>query len=159
MRLRESVRSSTARTPWRACDGSVAPIKGISSFRRGYPFPFPHGCGGGCGSCAALTKVGHSLSQKRMAPFRSPKRKAALPVSGLNNCAACGMYCYVHGFAMSLCESVRPSTARTPWRAVDEGVRRQTGCKTKNDRIGVLLVKPTTSNIKIRGSYQKNDLN
>ena len=37
-------------------------------------------------------KGGHSLSQKRMAPFRSPKRKVfTLQVSDLNNSYACGM--------------------------------------------------------------------
>ena len=84
-------------------DGSffVRPRKGGLFFRalRG---------GGGAARDAAAGQRGDSLSEENP-PFGTPRerrgdtpRPRALAVCGLKSCAACGIGCGVHGFAMSL---------------------------------------------------------
>ena len=82
---------------------------------------------------------GAILSRERMAPFRSPKRTRGespstppLQTSSSKSCAACGIRCGVHGFAMNPYVSLRLATAPYYREARVTFPRRQTACRMRH---------------------------
>ena len=76
-----------------------------------------------------------SFSEREYPPYTpkrkdegSPPRPPTLQVWGLKSCAACGIGCGVHGFAMNPCDSTHPATAPYYREARVTVERRQTAC-------------------------------
>ena len=85
-------------------------------------------------------KGGYSLSQKENIPLTPPRertrgeppRPPTLQVWGLKSCAACGIRCGVHGFAMNPCDSLPTATAPYYREARVTFARRQTACRMRH---------------------------
>ena len=71
---------------------------------------------------------GDTLFQKRVSPFKSPKRNFTLAVCSSKSCTRCAIRCGVHGFAMNPCDSTHPATAPYYREARVTVERRQTAC-------------------------------
>ncbi len=90
--------------------------------------------------CGDAAKGGYSLSQKENIPLTPPRertrgeppRPPTLQVWGLKSCAACGIRCGVHGFAMNPYVSLRLATAPYYREARVTVARRQTACRMRH---------------------------
>ena len=93
---------------------------------------------GGRAACAPRHQRGYSLSEENT-PFESPReRRGESPSTptlrdcSSKSCAACGIRCGVHGFAMNPCESLPVATAPYCREARVTVPRRQTACRMQH---------------------------
>ena len=98
-----------------------------------------HCAEGECSAWALLPVKGGILFPKRTPPLEppekdeeSPPRPRTLAVCSSKSCAACGIRCGVHGFAMSPCESPPIATAPYYREARVTFPRRQTACRMRH---------------------------